>query len=355
MNSKLKTLIYLMVSGAVFLCAAVSYAVFGPPQSLSHEEEGGPSYVSGSVLAKLKPSISLGQAAQSKVSFSQNAPGLNRLFETKPYLSEATVRPVFRAVKNQGHGLDRVMEFKFDAAEDVLSVCEEIIATGEVEYCQPNYIMSASALPNDTYVDPDQNGTWATGAWGQTFEDMWGLKMVQAVEAWDATALDPGHKGDGVIVAVVDSGLNVGHPDVPVNLFVNTLEDINGNGQLDAFDQGSGGDYDGIDNDGNGIIDDVTGYDFTTCRQFNTSGNCTTTKVRDPVVNDGYGHGTHVTGSLAAATDNGIGTAGVAPAVIVLPVKGLNSLQGQGTIADLAAAIVYAADLGAQVINNKFY
>ncbi|MEO1527583.1 MAG: S8 family peptidase [Planctomycetota bacterium] len=141
----------------------------------------------------------------------------------------------------------------------------------------------------------------------------WGLNAVGAPEAWAA-----GYTGEGITVAVIDTGVDLDHPDLVQNLFVNAGE-IAGNG---------------IDDDGNGFVDDVHGYDFAN---------------RDADPNDVHGHGTHVAGTIAAA-NNGFGATGVAPDATILPIKVLGD-NGSGSSLDVAAGIRYAADMGAHVIN----
>lgn len=141
----------------------------------------------------------------------------------------------------------------------------------------------------------------------------WNLNAVNAPEAWAA-----GYTGEGITVAVVDTGVDLDHPDLVGNLFVNAGE-IPGNG---------------IDDDGNGFVDDVHGYDFAD---------------NDAIANDVGGHGTHVAGTIAA-DDNGFGATGVAPDARILPVRVLGA-NGSGNSFDVAAGIRYAADLGADIIN----
>ncbi|MEL6110274.1 MAG: S8 family peptidase [Planctomycetota bacterium] len=141
----------------------------------------------------------------------------------------------------------------------------------------------------------------------------WGLNAVGAPESWAA-----GFTGEGITVAVIDTGVDLDHPDLAANIFVNAGE-IAGNG---------------IDDDGNGYVDDVHGYDFAN---------------RDADPNDVHGHGTHVAGTIAA-DDNGFGATGVAPDATILPIKVLGD-NGSGSSLDVAAGIRYAADMGANVIN----
>ncbi|MEM9828539.1 MAG: S8 family peptidase [Planctomycetota bacterium] len=141
----------------------------------------------------------------------------------------------------------------------------------------------------------------------------WNLNSVGAPEAWAA-----GYTGDGVTVAVIDTGVDLDHPDLVGQLFVNAGE-IPGNG---------------IDDDGNGFVDDVSGYDFVD---------------NDTRPDDVGGHGTHVAG-IVAANGNAIGATGVAPDAKILPVRVLGD-DGSGSSFGVAAGIRYAADLGADIIN----
>ena len=127
-----------------------------------------------------------------------------------------------------------------------------------------------------------------------------------------------GYTGEGVVVAVVDTGVDLDHPDLASQIWVNT-DEIAGNG---------------IDDDHNGYVDDVSGWDFAS-------------NDNDP--NDVYGHGTHVAG-IIAAENNGIGSTGVAPDATIMPVRVLGS-DGSGTASAVAAGIRYAAQNGADIIN----
>ena len=141
----------------------------------------------------------------------------------------------------------------------------------------------------------------------------WNLNAINAPESWAA-----GYTGQGVIVAVVDTGVDINHPDLMSQIWVNAGE-IAGNG---------------IDDDGNGYVDDVHGWDFAS---------------NDNNPDDGNGHGTHVAGTIAA-DDNGIGATGVAPDATIMPVRVLGN-NGSGSASSVAAGIRYAVNMGADIIN----
>ena len=141
----------------------------------------------------------------------------------------------------------------------------------------------------------------------------WGLDRVGAPTAWAA-----GITGAGITVAVLDTGVDYLHPDIDANIWTNTLE-VAGNG---------------IDDDRNGFIDDIRGWDFA----YNDN---------DP--SDLNGHGTHVAGTIAAE-NNGFGQTGVAYNAKIMPVKVLSD-TGSGSFSNVARGIRYAADNGADVIN----
>jgi len=149
--------------------------------------------------------------------------------------------------------------------------------------------------------------------------------MINAPEVWAQ-----GYTGRGVTVAVVDTGVDYNHPDLRSNIWVNPRE-IPG---------------DGRDNDGNGFVDDVRGWDFV------GNDNAPMDVIDLRVINGeqgNRGHGTHVAGTIAAA-NNGIGITGVAPDARIMPVRVLDSRGSGGGVA-IGRGIRYAVDNGAQIIN----
>jgi subtilisin family serine protease len=129
-------------------------------------------------------------------------------------------------------------------------------------------------------------------------------------------------RGAGVVVAIVDTGIDDGHPDLAANVWTNPGE-LAGNG---------------VDDDGNGFVDDVRGWDFA-------DGDA------DP--HDDNLHGTHVAGTVAAVGGNGAGIVGVAHESRVMAVRGLGTF-GSGSVSELTEAILYAVDNGADVVNASW-
>lgn len=177
------------------------------------------------------------------------------------------------------------------------------------EYVEPDQTVTVQMTPNDPYF-------LSVGSWGQPYDDLYGLKRISAPAAWDLTT------GSGVVVAVVDTGLDGVHPDIAANVW-NNPDEIPDNG---------------VDDDGNGYVDDEWGWDFAN---------------GDNHPQDDHGHGTHVAGVIAAIGNNGTGIIGVAPGSKVMAVKGLDQ-SGRGYDSWLAEAIIYAANNGAEVINNSW-
>lgn len=177
---------------------------------------------------------------------------------------------------------------------------EILSAEGDLEMVEPNHIVEAVRTPNDPQYD-----------------SLYGMRAISAPAAWDVTV-----GSHDVVVAVIDTGVDYTHPDLVDNVWTNPGE-IAGNG---------------VDDDGNGYVDDVYGYDFC-------NGDA------DPM--DDHYHGTHCAGTVAGVGDNGVGVAGVAWRARVMGVKFLCG-NGSGSSWGAALAIRYAADNGAVISSNSW-
>jgi len=174
------------------------------------------------------------------------------------------------------YGLDLQYVVQFDVNQDVAAVMTDYQALAEVELACPNGVMRPDEAPNDPL-----------------YSSQWHWQNLGAEWAWGIA------KGDTAVLNVpLDGGLDLDHPDIKANLWINSLEDINHNGVFDTLWYPDG-DLDGVDQDGNGFTDDVVGFDFV---------------GGDPVPQPeaGESHGTHCWGLSNAVTNNGEGVAGAA-------------------------------------------
>jgi len=194
---------------------------------------------------------------------------------------------------------------------DLDSVLAALVADPRVAFAEPNTIVHADALPDD----PRFSEQWALRNTGQTGGAAGA--DVDAVAAWDVFTGSP-----DLPVGVIDSGIDLDHPDLAGNLWTNPGE-IPGNQ---------------VDDDGNGYVDDVHGWNFVT---------------NGPNCDDDFGHGTHVAGILAARTGNGIGVAGLAWRAQLVAIKFLDQ-SGSGTTAAAIEALEYATALGLRITNNSW-
>ncbi|CAG0982317.1 serine protease [Geobacteraceae bacterium] len=211
-----------------------------------------------------------------------------------------------RMAGHSRHGSKRKKEFRDLHMEQVkirpgLSVekaIREFEADGDVEYAEPNYVLKATNVPTDP-----------------KFYSTWGLTKINAPAAWDNTT-----GSAGVVVAVIDSGIDYNHPDLKANMWVNQSE-LTGRP--------------GVDDDGNGAVDDIYGYNAVS-----NSGN--------PM--DDNGHGTHVAGTIGGVGNNGIGVAGVNWSVRIMACKFL-AASGSGYTSDAIECLQYIKKMKSRGVN----
>ena len=179
-----------------------------------------------------------------------------------------------------------------------------------IKVVEPDYLINILTIPDDPYYT-------SSGSWGQSYPDLWGIHKINSEYAWDQTVGSP-----SIIVADIDTGVDRNHEDLRDNMWVNTGE-IPDNG---------------IDDDGNGYVDDYYGWDWVN-------------DDNDPM--DDHGHGTHCAGTIAAVGNNSIGVVGVSPNSKIMALKFLNS-GGSGYLSDAVEALQYASDMGARVSSNSW-
>jgi subtilisin family serine protease len=174
--------------------------------------------------------------------------------------------------------------------------------TPAVEFAEPNYRVTVlDTIPNDP-------------GWSAQY----GPARIQAPQAWDVIT-----GTSAVTIAVIDTGVDLAHPDLASKIWTNPGE------------TGGGKETNGVDDDGDGYVDDWRGWDFVNA---------------DNLPQDDNSHGSHVAGIAAAATNNSAGIAGMAWGARVMALKVLDA-AGNGTTASVGAAITWAANHGAKVIN----
>jgi len=204
---------------------------------------------------------------------------------------------------------------EIDPAMDVETAIRKMLQQPGVLAAEPNYIRRTfSTVPDDFWF----GSQWALQNSGQTVEGTAGTAGadISMASAWDLRTTSP-----DIVVAVLDTGITLNHTDLSSNLWVNP-------GEVPG---------DGMDNDGDGRIDDVNGWDFVN-------------NDNDPTDDTAGLHGTHVSGIIGAKGNNGVGIAGITWAVKLMSLKILDS-TGSGTVADEIAAIQYATVNGAAIIN----
>ena len=174
------------------------------------------------------------------------------------------------------------------------------VLSPHVEYAEPNWVQRKTQTPNDQYFSLQ----WGCHNTGQTIQGSVGVADadIDAIEAWDVTTGDA-----DFLIAIIDTGTDWDHPDLAANIWSNPGEVING-----------------VDDDGNGYVDDVRGWDF-----YNNDNN----------PDDSDGHGSHTAGTVGAVGNNGIGVAGVNWACNLVPLRFLGP-QG-GYTSDAVLAVEY--------------
>ncbi|MFH1656973.1 MAG: S8 family serine peptidase [bacterium] len=262
-----------------------------------------PDYVAGEVILKLKSDLSIADN-QAKTGI-RSLDNLNSKYKVK------SMEKIIKQSKKENNGLEKIYLLKLQKGVNIEEAIKEFNKDPNIEYAEPNYIVTTESTPDDS----SYNLLWGMNNTGQTG----GMADadIDAPEAWDMNT------GNGsAVVAVIDTGIDYTHSDLAANIWINPGEIADN----------------GLDDDGNGFIDDVHGWDFVN-------------NDNDPM--DDNGHGTHCAGTIGAIGNNGIGVVGVNWNVKVMPVKFLNA-SGSGSTDAAINAINYATLMGVNVMSNSW-
>ncbi len=211
-----------------------------------------------------------------------------------------------------------------DKQENIMALVEELRKNPDVEYAEPNYNYSVNDFTIDSEVMTSDEvkksmAPLAPDSDDPFFPQQSNIQATNLDKVWDTYTTGDGSQ----IIAILDTGIDYEHPDLKPNIWINDAE-LNG--------------VDGFDDDGNGYIDDIRGWDFI--------------NIDNAPLDDNM-HGTHVAGIAGAVGDNGLGIAGAAWNVKLMPIKVFQS-NGVGNASTIAQGIAYATSNGATVQNMSF-
>ena len=280
------------------------------PQGVGAESE----YIPNEVLVKFKPQTQETAVVQGIESVQGQIVGRHGSIVSAGLWAEN--KPEFRSFL----GDPDLFLIKVPPALGTEGAIAELSSNLNIEFAEKNFIYRATLTPDDTYYSLQ----WGLHNTGYAQSGGTADADIDAPEAWEEFT-----GSDDITIAVTDTGIDFAHVDLEPNIWTN------------AGETGGGKETDGVDNDGNGYIDDWRGWDFV-----NDDNNPTDDRIP-------YFHGTHVTGIAGARGNDSVGIAGVTWYAKLMPLKMLDS-GGNGTISGAISAIDYAIDMGVQVINASW-
>ncbi|WKZ71249.1 MAG: S8 family serine peptidase [Melioribacteraceae bacterium] len=308
-------------------------------------------YVPGEILIKYKAEVNpvLGKTSKGHVVTGISAVDAvfkkhkvteaKKLFPQAERLQQRQILKSFNGYEFERPSLHNIHKIKISEEAERLNLfeaIEELKQIPEIEYAEPNYIysiidseaLSPGLSEEETleWINKQGVGEGEKGRINEIqavvpndplYSEQWSIPATQVDLVWETTTGDTTQ-----VIAILDTGVDWNHPDLKNKIWKNP-DEIEGNGQ---------------DNDGNGFIDDIRGWDF-----INNDNN--------PM--DDNSHGTHVAGIAAAEGNNGIGIAGVNWGAKIMPIKILDN-KGRGDAAIISQGIIYASSNGASILNMSF-
>lgn len=320
-----------------------AYSPFDEKNNREHPcPPGGCEYMEGQLLIKFSSEVQIQETNGNEITTNQTA--LNQSLQN---LGVDNLEPIFPNAKKPSRD-DSVLSLDNERIpmpdltlwhrafisedSDVLSTASELSTLPGILYAEPDFLRKP--VGNFSISNPDgsleiQTANSIDTIPGPTtdplYSQQWHLDATNVPQAWaylEGLGLPPGGNHD-IIVAVIDTGVDYSHPDLAANMWVNPPE-FNGRS--------------GVDDDGNGFVDDIYGAD---------------TVYQDGNPMDDHGHGTHVAGIIGATANNDLGGVGVAYNVQIMALKAAQ-YSGVLSSSDIAEAIYYAVQKGADVINMSF-
>lgn len=261
-------------------------------------KKNGATYLSNTVVVKIKERTSK-ERDIGNIS--------NELQKKFGGLNIKSIRQLFDQNKSDFLGLDRIFMINYASETDPYLISSKLSSLEEIEWAEPKFVYTVDYIPNDP-----------------SYSAQYHLQKIKASDAWNISTGDT-----SIVIAIIDTGVDWDHPDLSANIWRNWSE-IPDNG---------------IDDDNNGFVDDIRGWDF---------GGLIGIPDNDPMEDNPY-HGTHVAGDASAVTDNSVGIASIGFKSKIMPVKttrdDYRSPNGPPYIVYGYEGIKYAADNGAQIIN----
>jgi serine protease len=285
------------IAVSLFLLTLLSISLFAQSNVI---QKGNSYYFADRVVVKFKTAQQI--LIEGKVELNEN---VKKIVDKYGVTKVEQKYKIKNAENKEAAELNKIVTMFISTSIDPELVSAKLSKHDLVEWAEPHYLYQLTYTPND----PNHASQYA-------------ISKIQSEAAWDI------NKGDAsIIIAIDDTGVDWDHPDLAANIWVNDDP------------------VDGSDNDGNGYVDDINGWDF---------GGLTGTPDNDPN-EDRPDHGTHVAGISSAVTDNGVGVSSIGFNCTIMPVKtsqdDIRNQAGQALIAYGYEGIVYAADNGAHVIN----
>jgi subtilisin family serine protease len=300
-----------LVLAGLIACGAITASATSP-KPISGQ------YVPGEVIVKFKSDSRISMKSTAKGKFATSGVktldsklvelGISGSDQLMPLTGKTVAQKQLRAINGNLFSdveLSTLYVLKFDGKTDLQTydIIANLSKMDEVEFAEPNYIVQACV--SDYTSDP-------------LYSQQWGVPAIKLDKLWQQKTIS-----DRPIIAILDTGVAIDHPDLKDNIYTNYSESVG------AED---------VDDDGNGYKDDIHGWDFVN---------------NSATIADYNGHGTHCAGIAAATGGNGVGVSGANPDAWILPVTVMQS-NGTGDIATIIKGIDYAAAIGADVISMSF-